>query len=100
MAADVPLNEACEFQWHTGEGSVKFDPLTMKRIKNMTKMTTMCIKYDLSEWWMRSLIDMDITDSSAKQLSKCNYLESLVFRLVNLIEGEFDDIMKGITLQY
>ena len=43
--AGVPLNEACEFQWNTGEGSVRFDPLTMKRIKNMTKMTTMFINY-------------------------------------------------------
>jgi radical SAM superfamily enzyme YgiQ (UPF0313 family) len=92
--AGIPLSEACEFEWHSGEGSIKFDPLTMKRIKNMTKMATMFIKYDMSERWMRALMDMDLTDSSSKQLSECQYLESLVFRLGSGIEEEFDDILK------
>ena len=47
--AGIPLSEACEFEWHSGEGSVKFDKLTMNRIRNMTKMATMFIKYDMSE---------------------------------------------------
>ena len=68
IKAGVPLSEACEFEWHSGEGSVKFEPLTMKRIKNMTKMATMFIKYDMSERWMRALIDIDLNDSSSSCL--------------------------------
>ena len=100
MKAGVPLSEACEFEWHSGEGSIKFDPLTMKRIRNMTKMATMFIKYDMSERWMRALIDMDLTEMSSKQLSECQYLESLKFRLGDKIEEEFDDILKGINFKY
>tara|TARA_B100000749_G_scaffold30429_1_gene21186 strand:- start:96 stop:776 length:681 start_codon:yes stop_codon:yes gene_type:complete len=100
VKAGVPLSEACEFEWHTGEGSVKFDPLTMKRIKNMTKMATMFIKYDMSERWMRALLDVDLNDSSSKQFSECQYLESLKFRLGDKIEEEFDNILKGINLKY
>jgi len=100
MKAKIPLSEACEFEWHTGEGSVKFDPLTMKRIKNMTKMATMFIKYDMSENWMKALLDVDLTDSSSKQLSECQYYESLVFRLGENIKSEFGDILKGIQLKY
>ena len=98
--AKIPLSEACEFEWHSGEGSVKFDPLTMKRIKNMTKMATMFIKYDMSERWMRALLDIELTDTSSRQLGECQYLESLKFRLGDKIEEEFDDILKGIHFKY
>ena len=98
--AGVPLSEACEFEWHSGEGSVKFDKLTMNRIRNMTKMATMFIKYDMSERWMRALMDMNLTDTSSRQLSECQYLESLVFRLGNKIEDEFDDILKDMHFKY
>ena len=80
--------------------SVKFDPLTMRRIKNMTKMATMFIKYDISERWMRALIDMDLNETSSKQLSECQYLESLKFRLGEKIENEFDEILKGMHFKY
>ena len=101
MKAGVPLNEACEFQWNTGEGSVKFDPLTMKRIKNMTKMTTMFINYQMDERWMRALIDMDLNESASRQLSESGYYESLMFRMgKKFVEKEFDNIMKGINFQY
>ncbi len=100
MRAKIPLSEACEFEWHSGEGSVKFDPLTMKRIRNMTKMATMFIKYDMNERWMRALMDMDLNESSSKQLSECQYLESLTFRLGDGIEKEFDSILKGMNFKY
>ncbi len=100
MRAKIPLSEACEFEWHSGEGSVKFDPLTMKRIRNMTKMATMFIKYDMNERWMRALMDMDLNESSSKQLSECQYLESLTFRLGDGIESEFDSILKGMNFKY
>jgi hypothetical protein len=60
----------------------------------------MFIKYDMSERWMRALLDIDLTDSSSRQLGECQYLESLVFRLGDKIEKEFDDILKGIHFKY
>ena len=72
----------------------------MKRIKNMTKMATMFIKYDMSERWMRALLDIDLNDSSSRQLGECQYLESLKFRLGDKIEKEFDDILKGMHFKY
>ena len=100
MKANIPLNDACEFERHSGEGSVKFDEITLARIKNMTKMATMFIKYNMSERWMRALIDMEITDSSSRMLSECQYVESLVFRLGNEIEGDFDNILSGMIFRY
>ena len=66
----------------------------------MTKMATMFIKYDMSERWMRALMDVDLTDSSSRQLGECQYLESLKFRLGDKIEEEFDEILKGIHFKY
>ena len=100
MKAKVSLSEACEFEWHKGEGSVKFDPLTMKRIKNMSKMATMFIKYDMSERWMRALIDVNLDDSSSKQLSECQYLEGVMHRFGDKMEQKFDKILEGMNLKY
>ena len=100
MKAGIPLNDACEFEWHSGEGSVKFDPVTQNRIKNMTKLATMFIKYNMSERWMRALMDTNLTEESSKQLSECQYLESLTFRLGDDIEEHFDDILEGMNFKY
>ena len=100
MKAGIPLNDACEFEWHSGEGSVKFDSVTQNRIKNMTKLATMFIKYNMSERWMRALMDMNLTEESSKQLSECQYLESLTFRLGDDIEEHFDDILEGMNFKY
>ena len=100
MEAGVPLNDACEFEWHSGEGSVKFDPITQRRIKNMTKMATMFIKYNMSERWMRALMDMEITEDASKQLSECQYLESLTFRLGDDVEENFSEILEGMAFKY
>ena len=100
MEAGIPLNDACEFEWHSGEGSVKFDEVTQNRMKNMTKMATMFIKYNMSERWMRALMDTEITEESSKQLSECQYLESLMFRLGEDVEEEFDDILEGMNFKY
>jgi radical SAM superfamily enzyme YgiQ (UPF0313 family) len=101
MKAGIPLNDACEFQWWTGEGSVKFDPLTMKRIKNITKMTTMFVNYQMDERWMRALIDMDLNETASRQFNECIYYESLMFRMgKKFVEKEFDNIMKGIHFKY
>ena len=49
---------------------------------------------------VRALIDVDLNDSSSKQLSESQYLESLKFRLGNKIEEEFDEILKGMNFKY
>jgi hypothetical protein len=49
---------------------------------------------------MRALLDIELTDTSSKQLGECQYLESLKFRLGDKIEEEFDDILKGIHFKY
>jgi radical SAM superfamily enzyme YgiQ (UPF0313 family) len=96
----VPLNDHCELDWHFGEGSVKFDQETAKRIKNLTKMATFFVKYNVDERWMRALIDMELTEPASRQLSECSYLESLIFRMGEKVRNDFDSILSGMHFRY
>lgn len=96
----ISLNDNCEYEWHSGEGSVKFDSETSRRIKNLTKMATFFVKYNIDERWMRALIDMDLTEPASRQLSECSYLESLVFRLGEGVREDFDSILAGMYFRY
>lgn len=100
IQSNIPLNDKCELESHTGIGSIKFDPLTTKRITNLTKMATMFVKYNINERWIKALIDLDLTDQASKQLSECQYLESLTFRQGSEIEKEFDKILAEMHLKY
>ena len=94
------LNEDCEYEWHSGEGSVKFPSDVARRIKNITKMATMFVKYNIDEKWMRTLIDVDQTDASSRGMSECQFLESLVFRQGEGARKEFDKILADMHFRY
>ncbi|MFH1654797.1 MAG: radical SAM protein [Pseudomonadota bacterium] len=96
----VLLNDKCEYEWHSGEGSVRFDRETAKKIRNLTKMTTFFVKYNVDERWMRALIDMSLTESASRQLSESSYLESLVFRLGKDVEKDFNSILADMHFRY
>ncbi len=96
----IELNENCTSEWHTGIGSIKFDQTTDRRIKNLTKMATFFVKYNISERWIRCLIDMDITEASSRKLSECQYLESLIFRMGKDVEKDFDEILTQMDFKY
>ncbi len=100
LVEGTPLNDNCEYEWHSGEGSVKFGPETGRRIKNLTKMATLFVKHNIDERWMLALIDMDLTESASRQLSECSYLESLIFRLGEGVRKDFDRILAGMYFRY
>jgi radical SAM superfamily enzyme YgiQ (UPF0313 family) len=97
---NIELNDTCNMEFHSGVGSVKFDPITEMRIINLTKLTTFFVKYGINEHWIRSIIDMQPTEQSALGLSKCQYLESLIFRNGPEIEKEFDQILSQMDFKY
>lgn len=97
---NIALNESCTSEWHTGIGSIMFDEKTNNRIRNLTKMATFFVKYKVSKRWIKCFIDMNMTESASKQLSECQYLESLVFRMGDEIEKDFDDILRDMDFKY
>ncbi|OGR34978.1 MAG: hypothetical protein A2051_10185 [Desulfovibrionales bacterium GWA2_65_9] len=96
----IALADECKFEWHTGVGSIQFDQETSRQIKNLTKMATMFVRYGVDERWMRALIKMELTETASRELSECQYLESLLFRIGESVRGEFEDILKSMHFQY
>lgn len=97
---NIALNEACEYEWYTGEGSIKFPPEIARKIKNITKMATMFVKYNLDERWIRAFIEMELTESASKQLAECQLLESLIFRQGKEAIKDFDKVLSTTYLRY
>lgn len=97
---NIPLNKECKSEWHTGVGSIKFDKKTNRQIKNLTKMATFFVKYKIDKRWMNALIDMELTEDSSRELAKCKYLESLIFRMGEHIKKDFDSIISRMDFKY
>ena len=96
----VAFNEECSMEWHTGIGSIKFDDETNRKLKNIKKLTTMFVRCNVSERWMRALMEMEMTEASSRKLSECQYYDSLRFRLGEEAVADFDKILSGIDLKY
>lgn len=96
----IKMNKECTMEWYTGVGSIEFDALTVKRIKNLIKMATMFVKYNIDERWIRALIDVDLSETASQELAKCKYLEGIIFRLGKNAASNFEEILSGMHLKY
>ncbi|MCL0044986.1 radical SAM protein [Nitrospinaceae bacterium] len=97
---NIEVEEECNFDWYGGTGSVKFDPETKRKLRNLVKLGTFFIKYNIDERWMRALIEMDLTEASSKLCSENNYLTSLTFRQGDQVEEHFEEILSEMKLVY
>jgi radical SAM superfamily enzyme YgiQ (UPF0313 family) len=85
---------------NTGIVDIKFDSLTSKRLKNICKLGTMFVKYNINEDWMRALIDLDFDDYTSKKLSEIRYKECLMDRIKNDGDKIFEEVIKVTNLRY
>ena len=100
LSKNIKLNDACEYEWHTGEGSIKFPPEEARKIKNITKMATMFVKYNIDERWMRAFIDVELTEEASRKLSEAQFMESLIFRQGESARKDFDKILSSMHFRY
>jgi hypothetical protein len=85
---------------NTGLVDIKFDSLTEKRLRNICKLGTMFVKYNISEDWMRSLIDLDFDESTSKKLSEVRYKECIMDRIKLGGDKVFEEVIKVTNLRY
>lgn len=97
---NIPFNEECNMEFYTGIGSIKFDNETNRKIRNITKLAALFVKYNIDEHWMEALINMEMTEASSKKLSECKYYDSILHRLGKNGVADFDEILSGIHLKY
>ncbi|MBF0328710.1 MAG: cobalamin-dependent protein [Nitrospirae bacterium] len=88
------------YDLYSGIGAIKFDSCTQRRIKNLSKLGTFFIKYNIDEQWIRSLIDIELTDKASKSISESNYLESLIFRQGDHVKEEFSNLLEKDGIRY
>ena len=96
----IPMNEDCSFEWYGGIGSIKFDPETERRLRNLSKLATFFIKYNVEERWMRAMMEMNLTEDASRAVSENNYLESLIFRLGPEAESSFAEVLTYTNFRF
>ena len=97
---DKVTRDDCSYECYGGDGSIHFDPDTQKKIRNIAKMATFFVKYNVDERWMRALIEADLNDTAARRISETNYYESLRFQLGDQVDREFDKILANTRFKY
>jgi len=97
---DIPRRETWKNALYESRGSIVFTPEVEKQIRNIVKMATMFVKFNIDEEWVRAIISMNLTNESSKKFSECNYKDSLVFRLGDQLNDQFNNIIKNMTFKY
>lgn len=96
----VALNPGCSGDTNTGIGGISFDKETQRQLRNICKLATLCVKYNISENWLRALIRCDFDEEVSQQLSMLRYRECVVDRLGDKGERIFNDIMSTMKLRF
>jgi len=97
----INMRDAWKKALYEGVGSIIFTEEEENRLKNLIKLATMIVKFNLDDEWIRALIDMRMTDSARLKFSQNQYLDSLTFRLGDdANELDFQTILKDMTFKY
>ena len=97
---NLSLNPYSSGDTNTGIPSINFPPQEVKRLKNICKLSTFFVKYNIDERWIRALIDIDYDDRTSRALSMGKYYECIVDRLGAKGEEIFYEVQKGMNLRY
>jgi len=93
-------NAACNGDTNSGNPGLDFSVKTMKQLRNICKLATLFVKYNISERWMRALIDIDLDDEASKELSSVRYFECINDRLKGKDKKIFEKILRNTKIRY
>lgn len=96
-------NAACNGDTNSGNPGLAFPVKTIKQLRNICKLATLFVKYNISERWMRALIDIDLDDEASKALATVRYFECVNDRLKGKDKKEeevFEEIMRSTKIRY
>lgn len=92
------LNDKALGDTNTGIPAITFPPDVTQRLRNICKLATFFVKYNIDERWMRVLLDIDFSDNTSQALSMERYYECVVDRLGKTGKEIFNDIQRGMKL--
>ncbi len=96
----LKLNDLCTLDTNAGIPSIEFPELDVKRLRNICKLATFFVKYNISERWMRPMLDMELDNATSAALSMNKYYECVVDRLKGKGVEIFDQIQSSMKLRY
>jgi radical SAM superfamily enzyme YgiQ (UPF0313 family) len=91
------LNPECNGDTNSAVCGIKFSAKEERRLKNICKLATFFVKYNIDERWIRALINVDLEDVS-EELSRLRYHECVTDRLGDKVC--FSDILKTMELRF
>lgn len=97
---NIKLNDACVGDTNAAIPHILFAPDVIKRLRNICKLGTLFVKYNIDERWIRALIDIDFDDETSRHLSMVRYYECVTDRLKEKGEQIFNDILATMKLRY
>ena len=96
----IEMNKLSTGDTNTGVPNIKFPLKDVKRLRNLSKLGTMFVKHNVSEEWIRILMDIDFDDEVSKKISFTRYKECVMDRLRDKGEEVFNKIIKTTKLRY
>jgi len=97
---NIKLNDECVGDTNTAIPNVLFSPEVTKRLRDICKLGTLFVKYNVDERWMRALINIDFDDETSRHLSMVRYYECVTDRLKEKGEQIFNEILATMNLRY
>ncbi len=97
---NLDLNDLSSGDTNTGIPSIDFPPDVAGKLKNICKLGTFFVKYNIDEMWMKILINVDFSDETSQAISMGKYYECVVDRLGDEGKVIFDEIRRGMKLVF
>lgn len=94
------LNNLSTGDTSSGIPSINFPLDEIKKLRNICKLATFFVKYNIDERWMRVLINVDFSENTSQAISMEKYYECVVDRLGDEGKEIFDEIQRGMKLVY
>ncbi len=96
----LTLNDQSSGDTNSGIPAIVFTQEQTKKLRNICKLATFFVKYNVDENWMRILINVDFPENTSQALSMQRYYECVVDRLGDKGKEIFQDIQSGMKLVY
>ena len=96
----IQVNDACVGDTNSAIPHILFPPDVIKQLRNICKLGTLFVKYNIQERWMRVLIKIDFDDETSRHLSMVRYYECVTDRLKEKGEQLFNEILATMKLRY
>ncbi|MDD2852583.1 MAG: radical SAM protein [Desulfuromonadaceae bacterium] len=96
----LALNDLSNGDTNSGIPSIVFPDSATKKLRNICKLGTFFVKYNIDELWMRILINVDFSDETSQAISMGKYYECVVDRLGDKGKDIFADIQRGMKLVF